>query len=148
MKSITNKDYAALVKKASPPSKSYRTIPSAFLIGGAICLLGEAFINLYQHLGMTADVSFAVASITLIFLSVLLTGLNMYDDVAKYGGAGTLVPITGFANAVASPALEFKSEGYILGLGSKLFAIAGPVIVYGIASGVVYGLVIYLFKLY
>lgn len=148
MKSVTNKEYSALVKNASPPTKSYRTIPMAFLFGGAICLLGEAFINLYQYLGIDKDTASSVSSITLVFLAALLTGLNVYDNIAKYGGAGTLVPITGFANAVASPALEFKSEGYILGLGAKLFAIAGPVIVYGISAGIVYGIAIYLFKLY
>lgn len=148
MKEITKNDYDVIVKQASPPTKSYKTIPLAFLIGGAICTLGEAFINLYLSLGMEKDAASATASITLIFIAVLLTGLNVYDDIAKFGGAGTLVPITGFANAVASPALEFKSEGYILGLGAKLFAIAGPVIAYGITAGVVYGIAIYLFKLY
>ncbi len=148
MNNITNNDYDSLVKRVSPPTKSYQTIPLAFLIGGAICTLGEALINLYQYMGLETDVSFAVASITLVFLSALLTGLNVYDNIAKYGGAGTLVPITGFANAVASPALEFKSEGYILGLGAKLFAIAGPVIVYGVTAGIIYGLAIFLFKLY
>lgn len=148
MHDLTDNDYSQLVKKASPPTKSYQTIPLAFLFGGAICAIGEAFINLYLYLGMEKDAAFATASITLVFISALLTGLNVYDNIAKYGGAGTLVPITGFANAVASPALEFKSEGYILGLGAKLFAIAGPVILYGIAAGVVYGLAIFLFKLY
>lgn len=148
MQNITNNDYAALVKKASPPTKSFRTIPMAFLVGGAICTLGEALINLYLYLGFEKDAAFSTASITLVFLSALLTGLNVYDNIAKYGGAGTLVPITGFANAVASPALEFKAEGYVLGLGAKLFAIAGPVIVYGVTAGIVYGLAVYLFKLY
>lgn len=148
MNDLTDNEYSQLVKRASPPTKSYRTIPFAFLIGGAICALGEAFINLFLNLGMQKDAAFATASITLVFLSALLTGLNVYDNIAKYGGAGTLVPITGFANAVASPALEFKSEGYILGLGAKLFTVAGPVIVYGVAAGIVYGLTIFLFKLY
>lgn len=148
MNGLTDNDYSQLVEKASPPTKSYQTIPLAFLIGGAICALGEALINLYVYLGIEKDAAFATASITLIFLSALLTGLNIYDNIAKYGGAGSLVPITGFANAVASPALEFKTEGYILGLGAKLFAIAGPVIVYGIAAGIVYGVAVFLFKLY
>lgn len=148
MNDITNNDYDILVKKASPPTKSYKTIPLAFLIGGLICTLGEGLINLYLYLGMETDSAFATASITLIFIAALLTGLNVYDNIAKYGGAGTLVPITGFANAVASPALEFKSEGYVLGLGAKLFAIAGPVIVYGVASGIIYGIAIYIFRLY
>lgn len=148
MTNITNNDYDLLVKKATPPTKSFQTISLAFLIGGAICTLGEAFIHLYRYFGLEKDPSLAAASITLVFIAALLTGFNVYDNIAKYGGAGTLVPITGFANAIASPALEFKSEGYILGLGAKLFAIAGPVIVYGVASGVVYGLVLYIFKLY
>lgn len=148
MNSLTDNEYSGLVKKASPPTKSYKTIPLAFLFGGAICALGEVFINLYLSLGMEKDAAFATASITLVFIAALLTGLNVYDNIAKYGGAGALVPITGFANAVASPALEFKSEGYILGLGAKLFAIAGPVIVYGVAAGIVYGVAIFLFGLY
>lgn len=148
MRQMTNSDYGQMVKKASPPSNSKRNIPLAFLFGGAICTLGEAFINLYTYLGMERDDASAVASITLVFIAALLTGLNVYDNIAKYAGAGTLVPITGFSNAMTSPALEFKSEGYILGLGAKLFQIAGPVIVYGIASGIVYGIILYLFKLY
>ncbi|MDL2233965.1 SpoVA/SpoVAEb family sporulation membrane protein [Ruminococcaceae bacterium OttesenSCG-928-L11] len=148
MKHITNNEYAQMVKKASPPSNSAVSIPMAFLFGGAICTLGEALINLYIHWGVEKDVAYACGSITLVFLSALLTGLNVYDDLGKIGGAGTLVPITGFANAVASPALEFKTEGYIMGIGAKLFAISGPVIVYGISAGVIYGLILYLFQLY
>lgn len=145
--SLTNNEYAQLVKKTAPPTNSAKSIPMAFLFGGMICLLGEVLINLYKYLGVEEDVAFTAASITLIFLASLLTGLNVYDDIARVGGAGALVPITGFSNAVTSPALEFKSEGYILGLGAKLFAIAGPVIVYGVTAGIVYGLILYLFKL-
>ena len=148
MENLTGKAYNEMVKKMSPPSKGGRNIFLAFLIGGAICALGHGFIQLYKYFGMSDDIAFPAASITLIFLAVLFTGLNLYDRLARWGGGGTLVPITGFANAVASPALEFKSEGYILGLGAKMFVIAGPVIVYGIASGVVYGLILYLFELY
>ena len=147
MKDLTNNAYAEMVKRASPPSRGGRNMLCAFLVGGLICAMGEGLIHLYQHWGMEKDVAFASSSITLVFLSVMLTGLNVYDDIAKVGGAGTLVPITGFANAVASPAIEFKSEGLILGLGAKLFAIAGPVIVYGLAAGVVYGLVLWLFQI-
>lgn len=145
---ITNNDYDILVKKESPPTQSYRTIPLAFLTGGLICVLGQAFIQLYLAMGMSKDTAFAATSVTLVFLAALATGLNFYDNLAKFGGAGTLVPITGFANAIASPALEFKSEGYVLGLGAKLFAIAGPVIVYGVAAGILYGIAVYLFQLY
>lgn len=148
MAKITNNEYSEIVKKASPNTKSLYTILMAFLFGGAICTLGEALVNLYMYLGAEKELAFTACSVTLIFLSALLTGLNVYDDIAKIGGAGTLVPITGFANAVASPALEFKAEGYILGIGAKLFAIAGPVIVYGISAGIIYGVVAWIFKLY
>lgn len=148
MKKLTDTDYDQMVKRASPPSPSGKTIPLAFLIGGAICTLGQGLINLYISLGLPKDVAGTACSISLIFIAALLTGLNVYDDIARYGGAGTLVPITGFSNAVTSPALEFKSEGYILGLGAKMFTIAGPVIVYGTVAGIVYGLILFLFKLY
>jgi stage V sporulation protein AC len=148
MKQLTNNEYAEMVKKASPPSPSWFSIPMAFLMGGLICTAGEGLINLYQFWGMEKDVAYMASTVTLIFIAALLTGLNVYDDIANFGGAGTLVPVTGFANAVASPALEFKSEGFVLGVGAKLFAIAGPVIVYGLSAGVVYGLIIYIFKLY
>jgi len=148
MSSLTNVAYDQMTQTVSPRSRTAVTVPLAFLIGGSICTLGEALINLYLYLGLSQDVAAPAASISLVFLAALFTGLNVYDDLAKYGGAGTLVPITGFANAVAAPALEFKSEGYILGLGAKMFIIAGPVIVYGITAGIVYGLIVYLFGLY
>lgn len=148
MKHLTNTDYAQMVKTASLPTNSIKNVSLAFIVGGLICALGEGFIHLYRWLGMDTDHAFSVASITLIFLAALLTGLNIYDDIAKHGGAGTLVPITGFSNAVTAPALEFKSEGFILGLGTKMFSIAGPVLVYGLAGGVIYGLILYLFQLY
>ena len=145
---ITPNEYNEMTKKASPGTKSYKTIPMAFLIGGLICMAGEGLLNLYQHMGMSNDAAGAVTSITLIFVAALLTGLDLYNTIAKYAGAGTLVPITGFSNGVVSPALEFKSEGYVLGLGAKLFVIAGPVIVYGISASIIYGIILYLFKLY
>ena len=145
MKKLTKNEYSTLADKASPPTKSYRTIPTAFLVGGLICTLGQGLLNLYQYLGLPEKTASAAVSVSLIFLSVLATGLNVYDNLAKYAGAGTLVPITGFANAVASPALEFKSEGLILGIGAKLFTISGPVIVYGIAASCVYRLLYHLF---
>ncbi|MCL2056609.1 MAG: stage V sporulation protein AC [Oscillospiraceae bacterium] len=144
---LTNNQYNRMVKAASPPTAHLRTMVTAFLVGGAICTLGQALINLYIHLGAEKDNAFAGASITLIFLGALLTGLNIYDDISKIGGAGALVPITGFANAVTAPALEYKTEGYIMGVGAKLFSIAGPVIVYGLSAGVLYGFIIYLLKL-
>lgn len=145
---ITPNEYNEMTKNASPGTKSYKTIPAAFLVGGLICTLGQVLNNLYMDMGMSKDTASAVTSITLIFTAALLTGLNIYNKIAKFAGAGTLVPITGFSNGVVSPALEFKSEGYILGLGAKLFVIAGPVIVYGITASAIYGVILYLFKLY
>lgn len=144
---ITNKEYDQLTKKRSPNTKLYLTLPKAFFIGGIICCVGEAFLNFYSTLGLTKTQAGSVTSITLIFISAILTGFGLYDKIAKHGGAGTLVPITGFANAVVSPALEFKTEGFILGTGAKIFIIAGPVIVYGITASVVYGLVLAIFHL-
>lgn len=141
---ISNSEYGELAKKRSPASAMYKTLPMAFLIGGGICTVGEGLLNLYTALGLSQDDAGALASMTLIFLSVLLTGLKLYDRIAQVGGAGTLVPITGFANAVSSPALDFKSEGMVLGLGAKMFVIAGPVIVYGISASVIYGILYYI----
>lgn len=142
---ISQKQYAEMVKKASPNSKCMRDVPLAFLIGGLICVIGQAITDLYSYLGFDDRTAAAFCTITLVFLSALFTGLGLYEKLAKYGGAGTLVPVTGFANAVASPAVEFKPEGYILGLGAKIFIIAGPVILYGTAASVVYGLIYYFF---
>ena len=145
---ISNEEYDILVKKASPPSKSHVTLPSAFCIGGAICVLGQMLIDGYLALGVKQTYCSLAASCTLIMLAALLTGLGVFDNIAKHAGAGTLVPITGFANSIASPALEFKSEGIILGTGAKMFVIAGPVIVYGVAASVIYGIIVWAFKLY
>ena len=113
----------------------------AFLIGGFICLLGQLAMNGYQALWLEEKDASTAASMSLVALSALLTGLSLYDDIAKHAGAGTLVPITGFANSVAAPAVEFRTEGFILGVGAKMFTIAGPVIVYGVSASVVYGLI-------
>jgi stage V sporulation protein AC len=145
---LTKKEYAELVKKTSPNSKAMSACMGAFLVGGLICALGQGLANLYIRSGMTADTAYAVMSVTLIFLSALLTGFDLYPSIAKAGGAGSLVPITGFANAITSPAMEFKAEGYVLGLGAKMFSIAGPVIVYGYSAGILYGLLLFLFGLY
>ena len=139
---MTAKDYQAATQKAIPPSKSYKNIPMAFLVGGLLCVLGQAVINLALSFGLEKDMASACGSISLILLSAVLTGLNVYDNIAKHAGAGTLVPITGFANSMVSPAMEFKIEGYILGLGAKMFSIAGPVLVYGISASVIYGLIL------
>lgn len=147
MANVTPKQYEYMTKKASDNTKSYKTIPSAFIIGGLICVIGQLLIELYNYMGVTSDMTPMLASISLVLMSSIMTGLNFYDNIAKLGGAGTLVPITGFANAVVSPALEFKSEGFILGLGAKMFIIAGPVIVYGTLASVIYGVIVFLFKL-
>lgn len=145
---ITPSQYEQMNKKASPNTKSFKTTILAFLIGGLICLIGQILIDLYIYLGIDKQQASVLASISLIFIAAILTALKCYDNIAKFAGAGTLVPITGFANAIVSPAMEFKSEGLILGLGAKMFIIAGPVIVYGTLASVLYGLIVYIFKLY
>lgn len=145
---ISNEEYGELTKRRSHNSKLYKTVPMAFLTGGLICTLGQLLTNLYMMAGISKDTASSMTSISLIFLSILFTGLEWYDRIAQHAGAGTLVPITGFANAVASPALEFKSEGYVLGLGAKMFVIAGPVIVYGVSASVVYGIIYYIAGLF
>ena len=142
---VSQKEYGEMVKKASSNSKSCIDIPCAFVIGGLICVIGQALTDFYSYLGFDDRTSAAWCTVTLVFLSALLTGLGVYEKIAKHGGAGTLVPVTGFANAVVSPAVEFKSEGFILGLGAKIFIIAGPVILYGTAASVLYGLIYYFF---
>jgi stage V sporulation protein AC len=120
----------------------------AFVIGGGICALGQLFMNWYKDLGLDKTDAGTLTSMTLVALSALFTGLSLYDNLAKYAGAGTLVPITGFANSVAAPAVEFKTEGFILGVGAKMFTIAGPVIVYGVTASVVYGLIYWISTLF
>ncbi len=136
--------YAQLVKRASKNSGVGKNCLKAFLIGGAICTLGEGLTQLYRTLGMNADTSKTMCSITLVFLGVLLTALHLYEKLARHGGAGTLVPITGFANAMSAPAIEFRAEGMVAGLAAKMFVIVGPVLVYGTAAAVLYGVVYYL----
>ncbi len=144
---MTNEEYAAYVQKMSPNSKLATNLLKAFLIGGLICTLGQVILNLWLWVGLDKEGAGTATSISLVFLGALLTGLGIYDNIAKHGGAGTLVPITGFANAVVSPALEFKTEGFITGTAAKMFIIAGPVIVYGISASTVYGLVLWLLSL-
>ena len=138
---MTEKEYGKLVKDLSPKSPMWRDCLMAFFVGGLICTLGQLAINGYTALGLGKQDASTAASMTLVVLSALLTGLSLYDNIAKHAGAGTLVPITGFANAVAAPAVEFKTEGFILGVGAKMFTIAGPVIVYGVSASVVYGVI-------
>ena len=139
---MTNEEYGKYVKKKQPKSKWLRNTARAYLVGGLICVLGQGLHQLYTHWGAGETEAGSWVSVTLIFLAALLTGLGVYDDIARFAGAGTLVPITGFANAMVSPALEFKREGLITGTAVKLFTIAGPVLVYGTSASVVYGLVL------
>ena len=145
---MTKKDYEQLVKEHSPNSPIVKDCVNAFWIGGLICCIGQFFLNWYQDLGLDKEAAGTACSCTLVSISALLTGLSLYDNIAKYAGAGTLVPITGFANAVSAPAVEFKTEGFILGVGAKMFTIAGPVIVYGISAGVIYGLIDWIYSLF
>lgn len=144
---MTEKEYEALVGEMQPRSPIWKDCLNAFWIGGLICVLGQAFMNWYGSLGLDQEAAGTTVSISLVALSALLTGLSYYDDLAKVAGAGTLVPITGFANAIAAPAVEFKTEGFILGVGAKMFTIAGPVIVYGLGASVVYGVIYYIVQL-
>ena len=145
---MTEKEYGRLVKDLSPKSPMWRDCLMAFLVGGLICTLGQLAINGYTAMGLEKQDASTAASMTLVVLSALLTGLSLYDNIAKHAGAGTLVPITGFANSVAAPAVEFKTEGFILGVGAKMFTIAGPVIVYGVSASVVYGLIYWITTLF
>ena len=145
---MTEKQYARLINDLAPKSPKLRDYLGAFCIGGTICLVGQVFLNWYQSMGLDEKAAGTAVCMSLITLSVLLTGLSLYDNIAKYGGAGTLVPITGFANAITAPAVEFKTEGFILGVGAKMFTIAGPVIVYGVSASVVYGLIYWITTLF
>ncbi len=141
---MTDKQYSRLVSQLAPKSPMGKDCFHAFWIGGAICVLGQLITNGYMALGLEKEQAGTAGSMTLVALSALLTGLSLYDDIAKHAGAGTLVPITGFANAIAAPAVEFKTEGFVLGVAAKMFTIAGPVLVYGTAAGVVYGVIYWL----
>ena len=142
---MTNDEYKDYTDSHSPRSKSGRNMLRAFLVGGAICLAGQALIDIFMALGIDQETACTGGSVSLVFLGALLTGLGVYDDMAKFAGAGTLVPITGFANSVVAPALEVKTVGFVLGTAAKMFIISGPVIVYGISASVVYGLLYVLF---
>ncbi len=145
---MTEKEYAKLVQDLSPKSPIVKDCFHAFWIGGLICVLGQLILNGYLALGLDEEAASTAMSMTLVALSALLTGLSLYDNIAKHAGAGTLVPITGFANAVSSAAIEFKTEGFILGVGAKIFTIAGPVIVYGVSASAVYGLIYWITTLF
>lgn len=142
---MSNKEYNELVKKVSKPSPKSKDFIWAFSVGGLICTIGQLLSELYVSVGIDEKITKMLVPVTLIFVAALLTGLKLFDKIAKHAGAGTLVPITGFANAVVSPAIEFKNEGFILGVGANMFKIAGPVIVYGTVASVIYGIIYYIF---
>ncbi len=145
---MTEKQYQRLVSDMAPKSPIGKDCVNAFWIGGLICTLGQLFINGYTAIGLDNTDASTAASMTLVAIAALLTGFSVYDDLAKVAGAGTLVPITGFANSIAAPAVEFKTEGFILGVGAKMFTIAGPVIVYGVSASVVYGIIYWVTTLF
>ncbi len=145
---MTNQQYDRYVKRLAPKSPVWKDVCFAFLIGGAICTLAQLIQTGYGELGLDKEAAGSATSVTMIFLGALLTGLSWFDDIAKVAGAGTLVPITGFANSIVAPAMEFRSEGLILGMSGKMFTIAGPVLVFGISASVVVGLIAYLIRLF
>lgn len=137
----SREEYGRLVKQYSPNSPWWKDLFHTFWIGGLICTIGQLVLNGWAALGLSQDEAATATSVSMVFLGAFLTALSVYDNIAKHAGAGTLVPITGFSNAVVSPAMEFKTEGFILGVGAKMFTIAGPVIVYGVSASVVYGVI-------
>ena len=139
----TKQEYSAMVQKASPPSRTAKNCLWAFVVGGSICTLGEVLFRFYKNIGFVITDARLMASITLVAMSAFCTAMGWYGRLAKRAGAGTLVPVTGFANAVVSPAMEFRPEGLITGTASKMFVIAGPVIVYGVTASVIYGLILF-----
>ena len=142
-----DKDYELMTKKASPPSPKLKNSLFAFLIGGAICTLGEVLRTIFEALSVKEENIKLLIPVTLVVITAILTGIGVFDKIAKHAGAGTIVPITGFANAVVSSGLEYSSEGYILGTGANLFKIAGPVIVYGTAASFIYGVIYWVIRI-
>ena len=143
---LTKAEYQKMLQRRAPKSPIGRDVFWAGLVGGAICVVGQVVVNFYKDRGLDTDAAAAATSITMIFLGGLFTALHLYDRLAKKAGAGTIVPITGFANAVIAPAIEFKTEGLILGTAAKMFAVAGPVIVYGVTASVIYGIILVLLQ--
>ena len=146
--SVSKQEYAKMVKKSSPNSHKIKDFLCAYTVGGTICVIGQLLKEWYTFLGLGENVVKMAIPVSLIFMAVFLTALRVFDNIAKHAGAGTLVPITGFANAVASPAIEFKNEGYVLGVGANMFKIAGPVIVYGTVASVIYGIIYWITTLF
>ena len=145
---LTNQQYAQKIKEFSPKSRKVRDCFAAFLVGGLICSIGEIFFFAFSEAGLDEKLARAAASVMIVFFTAVLTGIGVFDKIAKFAGAGTLVPISGFANAMVSPAIEFKTEGFVLGLGANIFKIAGPVITYGVVASVVYGVIYWVTTLF
>lgn len=144
---LSKKEYSQYVKEMSPNSPFWKDLFNAFWVGGLICVVGQMILNGFTAMGLDETDAGTATSVSMVFLGALLTGLSVYDDIAKIGGAGTLVPITGFSNAVVSPAIEFKTEGLVTGLAAKIFIIAGPVLVYGITASAVYGIIYWIWTM-
>ena len=145
MQKMTKAEYDRYIRQISPRSPLAADMLKAFVSGGLICAIGQAILNAWSAAGLEAESAAGATSITLVFLGALLTGLGLYDRLARFSGAGTLVPITGFANSIVSPALEYKAEGIVSGMSTKMFVIAGPVIVFGLSASVIYGLILVIF---
>lgn len=143
---MTKDEYRKYVDKVSPDSKTARNVLRAFMVGGLICVIGQFFLNSFKNMGLDQDTASSLTSIVMILIGVSLTALNLYDDIGRFAGAGSIVPITGFANSIASPAIEYKSEGYVLGVGARMFLVAGPVLVYGISMSIIFGIIHYLLR--
>lgn len=143
---FTKQEYQNYVKTKSPDSSVIKNTIWAFAVGGIICTIGEIFRNIFASMGFDKDIAASLTSVTMIFIGAFLTGINIYDEIGKRAGAGSIVPITGFANSIVSPAMEYKSEGYVMGVGSKMFVIAGPVLVYGISASVIIGILFFIFR--
>lgn len=144
---MDRKTYDQLAKSKTPSSPTIKNCICAFIVGGLICVIGQIIVNIAKRLGADQRTASTLASCVIVFLGALFTGLGLYDKLAKYAGAGTVVPISGFANSIVSPAIEFKSEGLILGVAAKMFVIAGPVIVYGVVASVIYGLIYWIWQI-
>ena len=146
LNNLSSQEYNAYVQSKAKPSPMGKNLVWAFLVGGFICLIGQGLMDFYKSRGLGVEAADTAVSVTLIFVTALLTGIGVFDNIAKHAGAGTLVPITGFANAMVSPAMEFKQEGLVTGTAVKLFTVAGPVLVYGISASVIYGLILWIMK--
>lgn len=138
---VTPEEYKSLTRQYTPKPTIIKNVVRAYIVGGIICAIGQVIINLFVSWGLSRTEASTAATATMIFIGALLTGLGVYDEIGKFGGAGSIVPVTGFANSIVAPAMEFKREGYVLGVGAKLFTVAGPVLVYGIATSIVVGII-------